>query len=245
MARAGIGRCCPPGAGLSVPLAGTRPRASTTASWSRTDRDRQASERGETYLLVLLPRGRTARSPRDLLVLLPPGRTGRSPRWSHSCKFVRPSTPEQLRPRGAGMSLSTHLPATSGIDRAEARELGSRGNAGLPEHVGEVVLHSAEADEQLHGDFVVRGARGGEVGDPGFARGQVESRFRGTCPCPLAGRAQFGACLPGEAVGAHRREHGPCGAKLAARVPPAPGSPEPLPELQVCARQVGRGPAPP
>src|SRR5258708_925370 len=126
----------------------------------------------------------------------PPGRTGRSPRWSHSCKFVRPSAPEQPRPKGAGMSLSTHLPATSGIDRAEARELGSRGNAELPEHAGEVVFHRARADEQLHGDVVVRGARVGEVRDPGFARGQVEKLFRGTCPRPLAGRAQLRGRLP-------------------------------------------------
>src|SRR5216683_2270083 len=58
-------------------------------------------------------------------------------------------------------------------------------------------------------------------------------------------RSQLRGRLPGEAVGAHRREHVPCGAKLAARVPPAPGSPEPLTELQVGARQVDRGPARP
>jgi hypothetical protein len=70
----------------------------------------------------------------------------------------------------------------------------------LAEHLAEVIVDGARADEQLLGDLTVRRSGRREVGYPRFLTREVEGGLRGAGPGALAGRAQL-CCGPlGEPV---------------------------------------------
>src|SRR2546423_10280946 len=81
-----------------------------------------------------------------------------------------------------------------------AGELGAGFHAELPEHLVEVVFHSARADEELGGDFGVRPTLGHELGDPGLLGREIVARPGGALASVPPGGAQLDAGSLGEAL---------------------------------------------
>jgi hypothetical protein len=107
------------------------------------------------------------------------------------------------------------------------------GDAELAEHLVQVVLHRAGADEQPGGDLPVGHALGGQPGDLRLLRGQRVHGPHGALAGVLAGGAQLGPGPLGERLHAHRVEHLPRGAELLPGVSPTPLPAQPLPVQQV------------
>src|SRR5690349_1860447 len=146
--------------------------------------------------------------------------------------------------RGSSLASSQRGAATRFRSKA-AGELRPRRHVELAEHLAEVIVDGARADEQLRGDFAVRRSGRGEVRYPRFLRREVDGGLRGAGAGALAGRAQFGGGLLGEPVRAHRGKHVMRGTQLVPRVPPPLGPAEPLAVEQVSAREIDGHPAPP
>jgi hypothetical protein len=79
-------------------------------------------------------------------------------------------------------------------------------DAELAERLPQVVVNGAAADEELGGDFRVRGTVGGEAGDLCFLGGQVVERLDGPFARMLAGRLELDPGTLGERFHAEVRE---------------------------------------
>lgn len=118
------------------------------------------------------------------------------------------------------------------------RELGPGSHAELPEHLAQVVFHRAGTDEQLFGDLAVGRTVGGQLRNAGFLRGEVELGLWGSASGSFTSSAQFTARLFRKAGCAHGEKHVLGSAKLASRIAPSPGTPQPLTVHQVRAGQI-------
>src|SRR5215213_11269754 len=102
------------------------------------------------------------------------------------------------------------------------RELDARGDAELREHLAEVVLHGAAADEELRRDVAVGGARDDEPRDLTLLRREGDRRGRGRAARGLAARAQLCGRALDPAGRTERLEARLRGAQLHSRVQPPP-----------------------
>src|SRR5690349_20713656 len=144
--------------------------------------------------------------------------------------------------RGSSLASSQRGAATRFRSKA-AGELRPRRHVELAEHLAEVIVDGARANEQLHGELAVRCSGRCEVSHPRFLTREVDGGIRRAGPGAFAGRAQLCGGPLGEPVRTHPGEHVMRGAQLLSRVPPPLGPAEPLAVEQVCACQVDGHPA--
>src|SRR5262245_17206028 len=99
---------------------------------------------------------------------------------------------------GMARASSRTAPVASAESPVDPRKLGARAHAELREHLAQVVLDGARAEEQPAGDVAVRRALGGEARDLQLLRCEVVDRAGVALAGGLAGGAQLlrGACLP-------------------------------------------------
>src|SRR6516225_8564408 len=111
-------------------------------------------------------------------------------------------------------------------------ELPARGNAELGEHVAQVPLDRARADEQLGADLRVRQAVAGEPGNLLLLRGELLDRAGAALARLLTRRQQLAAGAFGERLHPDRGEQVIGGAQLLARVQAPALAAQPLPVQQ-------------
>src|SRR5215468_8949691 len=115
-------------------------------------------------------------------------------------------------------------------------ELPARGNAEFGEHVAQVPLDGARADQQLRADLRVRQALAGEPGDLLLLRRELLACPGAALPRLLACRQQLAAGALGERLHADRVEQVVGGAQLLAPVDAPALAAQPLPVEQMRAR---------
>ena len=108
----------------------------------------------------------------------------------------------------------------------------------LPEDLPKVILDGARADEELHGDLLVRSALGRKAGDLRLLRCEIPERLGRPFARMLAGRQELAAGTPGKRPGTHFHELRVRASELFARVDPAPASAQPFAVQQVRACEV-------
>jgi hypothetical protein len=106
--------------------------------------------------------------------------------------------------------------------------------------VPQVVLDRGRADEQLRRGLPVGVTLDDQPGDLGLLRRQRQGRFRVSRSRAGAGGLELGPGPRGEALGAHVGEGVEGGTELAAGLPPAAPTPQPLSVDQVTPLQVRR-----
>src|SRR3954453_7609872 len=105
--------------------------------------------------------------------------------------------------------------------RERVVELTARTDAELGEHVAQVPLNGAGADEQLRADLGIRAPIARQAGDLRLLRGELVAGLHRTLADRLARGQQLAAGALGERFSAHRDEHLVRRAQLLARVDPA------------------------
>ena len=110
------------------------------------------------------------------------------------------------------------MPAAALGVRERRAQLLARADAELREHLVQVVLDGARADEQLGADLRVRLPVDGEPGDLRLLRGEQVARLDREPAHRLAGGRQLAPGTLGEPLGADAAERLVGGAKLLARV---------------------------
>jgi hypothetical protein len=98
----------------------------------------------------------------------------------------------------------------------------------LAEHLSQVPLNRARAEEQPRADLRVRQAVARELSDLPLLRRQIIACFDGSPAGSLARRHQLATRALRERLHPHRREHVVCCAELLARVDPATLATQPL-----------------
>src|SRR4029453_1708618 len=118
-------------------------------------------------------------------------------------------------------------------------ELPARVNVELEEHLPQVPLHRARAEEELGADLRVRMAGGGESRDLLLLRGQLVPCLVGAFADLHAGRGKLAASPLGERAGAEVAQTlvGTAGLLACVHAPAFPS--QPLAVEQVCAGELG------
>jgi amino acid transporter len=132
-----------------------------------------------------------------------------------------------------------------GVSGVAAGKLRAGGDSEFPEHLPQVVLHGARADEQPRRDRGVGQALTGQPRDLILLGSQLIPGTDGSLAGLLAGGQQLPAGPFRKTPGAHRHEHVMGGAKLPAGVQAAALPAQPLPVQQVRPRQVQVSPGSP
>ena len=129
--------------------------------------------------------------------------------------------------------------------RQRRLELPARGYVELREHVAQVPLGRACADEQLRADLRVRQALTREPGDLLLLRRELLACAKRALPGLLACRQQLAAGALGERLHANRRELLIGGPQPFARIEPSALPAQPLPVDQMRAGQIRTQPCTP
>src|SRR5215208_4284556 len=153
--------------------------------------------------------------------------------WRRSSR-TRPRRPIAIAARPIGAAAQGRRSPV----REHAGQLVPRGDAELGEHLVEVVLDGAGADEQPRADLGVGEALAGEPGDLRLLRGELVPGLDAAPAGPLAGGAQLAGGTLRERLEPHRREHLVRRAELLARVLPALPAANPLAVEQVAASEL-------
>jgi hypothetical protein len=141
--------------------------------------------------------------------------------------------------------MVSQAPAFARVPGQGMPEFAARADLELGEHLAEVVLDGARAEEQPGCDLRVGQPVPGEPGYLGLLGGQFVtsvSRVPGTSgqsPSGLPGSAQLAASTVGECVHADGIEHGVSRAQLVTRFAAAACAAQPFSEQQVRTGQVG------
>jgi hypothetical protein len=123
-------------------------------------------------------------------------------------------------------------------------ELAARGDVELAEHLAQVVLDGAGADEQPRADLRIRQTVAGQLRDLRLLWGQPVARLDGALARRLAGRQQLACRARGERRGADRDEGLVRCAQLGPRLQPAAAPAEPFPVEEPGAGVLGADPRP-
>src|SRR4051812_8635756 len=159
---------------------------------------------------------------------------GAHARWQRPFRWAR----ELARRRGA---WSGHDRA-SGVGECPAERL-ARADVELLEHLAQVVLDRARADEQLGADLRVGVPLAGEIGDLRLLGREDVARLARPSAHRLAGRQQLAPGALGEGVGPEVAEHLVGGTEVLARVYPSVLAPEPFAVEQMGAGEFDSDPS--
>src|SRR5690242_18195101 len=148
---------------------------------------------------------------------------------------------DRVRASSTG-AAATSLGGYGSVLRARERppELSARADTELREHLVQVVLDGARADEQQGGYLRVRASLGREPGDLRLLRGELVDRLDGTLAHRLAGGRKLALSALGERSRAHSAEHLVGRAQLLARVDAAVFATQPLAVQKAAAREFER-----
>src|SRR5262245_53782546 len=119
----------------------------------------------------------------------------------------------------------------------------ARANTQLPEHLVQVVLRGARADEELGTDLWVGAPLGREPGDHGFLGGEHVGGVDGAFAYGLAGGQQLGAGPLGERMGPDTAQHVVREAQLLSRVHAPVLAAQPFAIQEMCAGELNDDPA--
>src|SRR5580700_3550758 len=147
---------------------------------------------------------------------------------------------------GSPLQLSGKANAADGVPAAgqDAVELATRADAELVEHLAQVILGRARADEQPRADLRVGQPIPGQPRDLGLLGGQLHDGLGNALAGGLAGGCQLAPGPLGERTDAHRLQHLVRGPQLLACLTRTAFAAQPLAVEQVRPRQLCADPGP-
>jgi len=156
-----------------------------------------------------------------------------------------PAAPAMPAEIGGACRIRAALHVSRWSRKQRLMQLRTARDAELPEHLAQVVIHGAGADEELGGDRMVRGALGSQPGDARLLRRERVWRPGSASSGVLAGGAQLSLGAAGECRHAQRAEQLAGSAQLLTRATAAALAAQPLAVQEMGPGQFGGDLAPP